>query len=234
MLFAFMLMDKAGAGPLRQKMRPVHKAYLAEVQDRVLEAGEAVDVQFTVSNFTDIAAFQFALQFDPAQLAFDHIETVPANLASLSADGHFGLYNLVDGEIRSVWTNTQGQNIENGLTVFHVHFIAQQSGLKLSEVLELKPKALPEVAYTNTLEARQIQLVYLPVEVVTGTGDLVKAVVPKGKYAGTHVGRVSIRTSGKFNITTASGLVQGISHRHCQVIQRVDGYAYATRKEERA
>jgi 5-methylcytosine-specific restriction endonuclease McrA len=66
------------------------------------------------------------------------------------------------------------------------------------------------------------------------TGDLVKAVVPKGKYAGTHVGRVSIRTSGKFNITTASGLVQGISHRHCQVIQRVDGYAYATRKEERA
>lgn len=42
MLFAFMLMDKAGAGPLRQKMRPVHKAYLAEVQDRIAFAGPLV------------------------------------------------------------------------------------------------------------------------------------------------------------------------------------------------
>ena len=66
------------------------------------------------------------------------------------------------------------------------------------------------------------------------TGDLVRAVVPKGKNAGIHVGRVTIRTTGSFNITTASGLVQGISHRHCQVIQRADGYAYAKRKEERA
>jgi hypothetical protein len=66
------------------------------------------------------------------------------------------------------------------------------------------------------------------------TGDLVRAVVPKGKNAGIHVGRVTIRTTGSFNITTASGLVQGISHRHCQVILRADGYAYAKRKEERA
>lgn len=63
------------------------------------------------------------------------------------------------------------------------------------------------------------------------TGDLVKAVVPSGKYRGTHVGRVAIRKSGSFNITTAQGLVQGISHRHCRIVQAADGYAYATRKE---
>ena len=63
------------------------------------------------------------------------------------------------------------------------------------------------------------------------TGDLVKAVVPDGKYAGTHIGRVAIRTTGRFNITTASGLVQGISHRHCRIVQRADGYAYGYRKE---
>jgi hypothetical protein len=66
------------------------------------------------------------------------------------------------------------------------------------------------------------------------TGDLVRAVVPKGKYAGRHVGRVAIRSIGSFNISTATGLVQGISHRHCQVVQRGDGYAYASRKEGRA
>lgn len=58
------------------------------------------------------------------------------------------------------------------------------------------------------------------------TGDLVKAVVPKGKKAGTHLGRVAIRKTGSFNITTASGVVQGIGHKHCRVVQRGDGYSY--------
>lgn len=43
MLFAFMLMDKPGAGELRQQMRPLHKAYLAEMQDRIAFAGPLVD-----------------------------------------------------------------------------------------------------------------------------------------------------------------------------------------------
>src|SRR6266511_3728945 len=64
------------------------------------------------------------------------------------------------------------------------------------------------------------------------TGDLVRAVAHRGKYAGVHVGRVAIRTSGKFNIATAKGLVQGISYRHCHIVQRADGYAYGHRKEE--
>jgi len=63
------------------------------------------------------------------------------------------------------------------------------------------------------------------------TGDLVRAAVPTGKYAGVHVGRVAIRVTGSFNITTAKGLVQGISYHHCRIVQHADGYAYATRKE---
>jgi hypothetical protein len=59
------------------------------------------------------------------------------------------------------------------------------------------------------------------------TGDMVKAVVNKGKKVGTHVGRVAIRETGFFNIQTLSGAVQGISHKHCQIIQRGDGYRYS-------
>jgi 5-methylcytosine-specific restriction endonuclease McrA len=62
------------------------------------------------------------------------------------------------------------------------------------------------------------------------TGDLVRAVVPSGRYKGTHVGRVAIRKTGSFNITTAGGMVQGIRHCHCHIVQRADGYAYAIRK----
>ena len=63
-----------------------------------------------------------------------------------------------------------------------------------------------------------------------GTGDVVRAEVPSGVKAGTHTGRVAIRASGSFNIQThqdgKSVVVQGISHKHCRVIQRADGYGY--------
>lgn len=58
------------------------------------------------------------------------------------------------------------------------------------------------------------------------TGDLVKAVVTKGKKIGTYVGRVAVRSSGYFNIRTSSGVVQGIKHDTLKLIQRNDGYAY--------
>ncbi|MGP3919430.1 RNA-guided endonuclease IscB [Nonomuraea sp. 10N515B] len=58
------------------------------------------------------------------------------------------------------------------------------------------------------------------------TGDLVRASVPSGKNAGVHIGRVSVRTTGKFNITTVRGVVQGVHHRHIRLLQRGDGYAY--------
>lgn len=58
------------------------------------------------------------------------------------------------------------------------------------------------------------------------TGDQVKAEVTKGKKVGTYIGRVAVRASGSFNIQTAQGVVQGISYRYCQIIQRADGYGY--------
>ncbi len=68
------------------------------------------------------------------------------------------------------------------------------------------------------------------------TGDLVRAEVPQGKKTGTHRGRVAVRASGSFNIQTGTEVVQGVSHRHCQLLQRADGYGYSQqqnlRKEE--
>ena len=58
------------------------------------------------------------------------------------------------------------------------------------------------------------------------TGDMDKAVEPKGKYQGTHIGRLSsVRASGRFTIQTKSGQV-GKTHKYCQVIQHADGYNY--------
>ncbi len=59
------------------------------------------------------------------------------------------------------------------------------------------------------------------------TGDIVKAIVTTGKKVGNYVGRVAIRSTGSFNISTKNGLVQGVSHKFCKRIHSKDGYSYA-------
>ena len=56
------------------------------------------------------------------------------------------------------------------------------------------------------------------------TGDHVRAVVPTGKKQGVHQGRVAVRATGYFNIQTPAGVIQGVSHRHCRLLARGDGY----------
>jgi len=58
------------------------------------------------------------------------------------------------------------------------------------------------------------------------TGDIVKAVVTTGKKIGSYVGRVAVRSTGRFNISTTLGLIQGISHKYCKIIHKKDGYSY--------
>jgi len=58
------------------------------------------------------------------------------------------------------------------------------------------------------------------------TGDMVKAVVTNGKKVGSYVGKVAVRTSGSFNITTKEEVIQGINWKYCKLIQYRDGYVY--------
>lgn len=67
------------------------------------------------------------------------------------------------------------------------------------------------------------------------TGDMVAATVPGGKNKGHYTGRVAIRMTGNFNIQSGiagAPAVQGISHKHCRVLQRADGYGYVWQKAQ--
>lgn len=63
-------------------------------------------------------------------------------------------------------------------------------------------------------------------------GDMVKAIIPKGKYQGVWYGEVACRKNGSFDIKDKDGkrIVQGVNHKYFQPIQRFDGYTY--RREE--
>lgn len=59
------------------------------------------------------------------------------------------------------------------------------------------------------------------------TGDIVLAVVTKGKKIGSYVGRVAVRKTGSFNVTTKEKKVQGISYQYCKKLHSIDGYSYS-------
>jgi hypothetical protein len=58
------------------------------------------------------------------------------------------------------------------------------------------------------------------------TGDLVRAVVRSGVKTGTYVGRVAVRSTGSFNITTKQITIEGVNYRYCITIHKCDGYSY--------
>ena len=58
------------------------------------------------------------------------------------------------------------------------------------------------------------------------TGDMVKAIVPKGSKQGEYLGRVIVRYSGRFDIKTNKEKIQSIGYKYCHVVQRGDGYLY--------
>lgn len=67
------------------------------------------------------------------------------------------------------------------------------------------------------------------------TGDLVKAIVPKGKYAGTWISRVVVKASGWFDVVI-HGKKVSVHQKHCTRLYAADGYTYTlpahTRFEE--
>jgi len=60
------------------------------------------------------------------------------------------------------------------------------------------------------------------------TGDLVRAVVTRGKKAGNHSGRVAVRARGSFNVKTDMGTVTDVPWKCCALVQRADGYAFSS------
>jgi hypothetical protein len=56
------------------------------------------------------------------------------------------------------------------------------------------------------------------------TGDIVRANILSGKYAGKYIGRIAVRSSGSFVIST-NGTKFDLHYRYYSIIHRADGYS---------
>ncbi|WP_326829765.1 RNA-guided endonuclease IscB [Streptosporangium sp. NBC_01810] len=136
---------------------------------------------------------------------------------------------------RTKWNRTRtGAAKSHTLDALHVGHLDVVAGWP-STVLVVKATGRGTYCRTRTDKYGFPRLRLPRTKTVRGfqTGDLVRANVPAGKKAGVHTGRVAVRTTGNFNITTRHGTVQGIGHRHVRMLQRADGYGYATHSETR-
>jgi uncharacterized protein YciI len=80
MIYTFILLDKPGAGELRQRVRPEHKAYLAAVADRIAFAGP-----FTSDDGQTMLGSLLAIDFDSRESAQAWLAAEPFTRAGLYA-----------------------------------------------------------------------------------------------------------------------------------------------------
>jgi len=128
-------------------------------QDRRLKAGETFDVEFSVQDWKNIAAFQYSFSFDPNILEFEDLEVLQS-ITNFNKSGNFGIGNVHNGELRVLFTVAEGTDVQDASKVFKIRFKVLQSADKLSEVLSLSKIVLEPIAYTEELISTDLLLVY--------------------------------------------------------------------------
>lgn len=80
MIFSFILLDKPGTAELRQRLRPEHKAYLAQVADRMAFAGP-----FVADDGQAMLGSLLAIDFESRDAAHAWLANEPFTRAGLYA-----------------------------------------------------------------------------------------------------------------------------------------------------
>jgi len=133
--------------------------------DRLLQAGETIEVLFAVRGVEEIAAIQCALDFDPEVLQFYRVQT-PDN-SFLAAD-NFGLWSVQNGTLRLVYAMPEGESLPNGADFFSVQFTVLKGGQRLSQHIRLNDEVLPAEACTAGFDFIPV---YLSVDQSTGVSS---------------------------------------------------------------
>lgn len=88
MIYTFVLLDKPGAGELRQRVRPEHKAYLAGVAERIAFAGPLV-----ADDGSTMIGSLLAIEFESRAAAHAWLAAEPFHCAGLYASTTVHAFN---------------------------------------------------------------------------------------------------------------------------------------------
>ena len=136
-------------------------------QDRLLDAGQEVEVELNASQFTDFLSFQFALGFDPGRLAY-----LGHTGSGLLPDQIFGEYEVGNGELRTLWAAVSSRTMKDGDLRFRLRFRALVDDLRLSDELRIDATNLENEAYNSQFEVANVELRFA--ELSTATANVKK------------------------------------------------------------
>lgn len=140
-----------------------------QIQDVNIVTGQQVEARFSVTGFTEITAFQYAMLFDTSALEYASA-TFTDTLPGYSMDGNFGMfwmgYNVEPGEIRTAWWSPSGYGVTvspNAVT-HSLFFTAKKSGT-LSQYFAAWPDnpILGAVAYEFPTNPIALTVSYIPI-----------------------------------------------------------------------
>ncbi|MCK6692667.1 MAG: hypothetical protein L6Q97_11270, partial [Thermoanaerobaculia bacterium] len=147
--------DVNGSAKPEQKPGEATSPLVWQVADEDLNAGESITVVFQASEYTALAAWQFALKFDPEYLQWQDAAGLDALVLN---SAHFGLSRIDEGIITVIWDDPEQQTLLPGTSVFRLQFLVRRGGVGLSEVLALSEKVMPAVAYNLDLTGAPVYL----------------------------------------------------------------------------
>lgn len=129
-------------------------AMVLNVEDRTLQPGETVTLDFSAEDMEQIWGYQFTLGFDAQVLEFTALEQ--GDLPSMS-ESNFGLHAVADGLITTSWNEMDAAAFDGETRLFSVTFEARMEA-DLHDVVFLSSRMTKSEAYERAGNLLDVEL----------------------------------------------------------------------------
>lgn len=137
-----------------------------QIQNVAFQAGQTVEAKYTVTGFTDLTAFQYAMQYDTAVLQYSHATVTGVVPDALYLSVNWEEYFLAPGEVRVAWVHSYagGVTIPPGTVCYSLFFTAKQSS-NLAASFPFWPNnpVFPAEASDGQFNILPLTVTYLPI-----------------------------------------------------------------------
>ncbi|WP_235293955.1 T9SS type A sorting domain-containing protein [Portibacter lacus] len=139
--------------PLHAEVRSTEAPFVLSYEDRMLKAGELVNVPVYADSIHNIIGYQFTLNVDARLATIGEVTGIGTNVSGLN----FGQRYADKGILTSSWDNSAGQDVDGTSPIFMVSVIAHEP-VRLSEILSLSSDVTKAEAYSSKGELMDVEL----------------------------------------------------------------------------
>ncbi len=167
---------------------------------------EQVCVDVKVANFKEVAAMQFAVNWNEEALALNHINIPISTLVPYLTSKNFGMIDREQGILRFSWLDESLQSVSlaDSTTLFELCFIGLTPNTE--SALTLLPETLPTEVFRADLQ--NIPVTYTPGNIAVGERNLIiqetELSVESMTLPSQSTGCVNVRVNGFDNIDSVS------------------------------